>query len=303
MAGGVRRSKLLYYVGCILAACGLAAVMLAALAADPASGRARTVTMVGAGDIAYCGGKRDTATARLLGRVGGTIFTLGDNVYDHGTRSEFKNCYDPTWGRYKKRTKPSVGNHEYYTSGARPYYDYFGARAGNPRKGYYAYDRGNWHVVVLNSNCEKVGCGPSSRQAEWLRNNLSNNRSKCTLAYFHHPLFASNASSGAGRPFWEILYNRNADVILSGHAHSYERFAPQTPAGRKNKARGIRQFVVGTGGKPPEKPFGARPANSQVRNDRTSGVLRLRLRPESYAWKFIHVEGKTFTDSGTDRCH
>ncbi len=228
---------------------------------------------------------------------------LGDNVYHTGTRSEFKNCYDPTWGKYKQRTRPAAGNHEYYTLGARPYYDYFGARAGKPRRGYYAYDKGTWHVVVLNSNCGKVGCGPGSRQAEWLRKNLDNNRSRCTLAYGHHPLFASNASTGSVKPFWEILYNRDADVILSGHAHSYERFAPQTPGGRKNEARGIREFVVGTGGKPPEGPFNPRPANSQVRNDKTPGVLRLRLRPGSYAWKFVHVAGKTFTDSGTDSCH
>jgi hypothetical protein len=295
--------KPLYYAACILVACAVATGALAALSAEPASGRVRAVTIVGAGDIAYCGGKRDTATARLLGKIRGTVYTLGDNVYDRGTRSEFKNCYDPTWGKYKKRTKPSVGNHEYYTSGARPYYDYFGARAGNPRKGYYAYDRGRWHIIVLNSNCGKVSCGPNSRQANWLRNNLSNNRSKCTLAYWHHPLFASNASTKSVKPFWEILYNRNADVILSAHAHSYERFAPQTPGGRKNKARGIREFVVGTGGKPPEGPFNSRPANSQVRNDDTPGVLRLRLRSGSYAWKFVPVAGKSFSDSGTDRCH
>jgi len=257
----------------------------------------------GAGDIAYCGGDRDKATANLLGNIRGTVFTLGDNVYHTGTRSEFKNCYDPTWGKYKQRTRPAAGNHDYYTLGARPYYDYFGARAGKPRRGYYAYDKGTWHVVVLNSNCGKVSCGPGSQQAEWLRKNLDNNRSRCTLAYWHHPLFASNASTGSVKPFWEILYNRDADVILSGHAHSYERFAPQTPGGRKNEARGIREFVVGTGGKPPEGPFNPRPANSQVRNDKTPGVLRLRLRPGSYAWKFVHVAGKTFTDSGTDSCH
>lgn len=277
---------------------------MALFVAVPVLGQTRVVTLVGAGDIAYCGGTRDTATARLLANIPGTVFTLGDNVYDNGTASEFKNCYRPTWGKFKKRTRPSPGNHDYYSPEARPYYNYFGRRAGRASRGYYSYNRGAWHIIALNSNCGKVGgCGVRSKQGRWLRRDLARHPRKCTLAYFHHPLFSSNAPDTAVRPFWQILHKRNADVILSGHAHSYERFAPQTPGGRKNIKRGIRQFTVGTGGKPPLRPFAKRPPNIQVRNDKTPGVLKLDLNRGSYKWKFVAVAGKTFTDSGTNQCH
>lgn len=292
--------KPLKYVSCLTLAC-----VVALLAALPVFGQTATVTMVGAGDIAECGSNRDEATAKLLGRIRGTVFTLGDNVQGRGTTREFTDCYAPFWGKYKKRTKPSAGNHEYYTAGAKPYYNYFGARAGSPNRGYYSYDRGGWHVVVLNSNCDKVGgCGLRSPQGRWLRNDLRNNPSRCTLAYFHHPLFSSGSGeTSVARPFWRILYAQGADVILSGHSMSYERFAPQTPDGKLDRDKGIREFVAGTGGSPPLNPFGPRPANSQVRNDKTRGVLKLNLNPGSYSWKFVPVAGKTFTDSGTDRCH
>lgn len=296
--GDVLSLRLLRYAACLLLACVGALVV-----AVPVLGRTAAVTMVGAGDIAYCGGDRDAATARLVRRIPGTVFTLGDNVYDRGTAREFRNCYDPTWGTFKKRTKPSVGNHEYYTRGAAPYYDYFGRKAGPRGKGYYSYDRGAWHVVVLNSNCDRVGCGPRSAQVAWLRADLSRNPARCTLAYFHHPLFSSNAPSRDVRTFWQVLYNRRADVILAGHAHSYERFRPMRPDGTRAPKRGIRSFVVGTGGKPPERPFDPRPANLVVRNDKTPGVLRLTLRSGSYSWKFVPVAGKTFTDSGRGVCH
>lgn len=298
MPEGTRGRRLWKYVGCILLACAAAVTSFAAPA--PAQ------TLVGAGDIASCDNDYDTATARLLGRINGTIFTLGDNAYDRGTRAEFANCYHPTWGRYRNRTRPSAGNHEYYTAGARPYFDYFGRRAAHPRRGYYSYNKGSWHVVVLNSNCAEVGgCGLRSRQIRWLRRDLTRNRARCTVAYFHHPLFSSGrgTETNAVRAFWRVLYNRGADVILSGHAHSYERFAPQTPGGRRSPKKGIRQFVVGTGGEPALRPFGARAANSQVRNDETPGVLRLNLRRGGYTWKFVPIAGMKFTDSGRSRCH
>ena len=285
----------------VLVACGAAV-----LAAVPVVGQASTTTLVGAGDIAGCAEEDSAATARLLGNTKGTVFTLGDNVQGQGDSNEFKNCYDPTWGRYKKRTKPSVGNHEYITAGAKPYYNYFGWRAGKPGRGYYSYDRGSWHVVVLNSNCDKVGgCGRRSTQGRWLRKNLARHSSRCTMAYFHHPLQATgtNTPSPQVRPFWRMLHDRGADLIVNGHAHRYERHAPMTPNGTRS-AKGIRQFVVGTGG----ADGGGEIHRSQTPNLQrvkvgTPGVLRLGLRADSYAWKFVPIPGKSFTDSGKDRCH
>jgi hypothetical protein len=288
----------------------LLACTTAVLTAAPGVGQT-TVTLVGAGDIASCGSDRDSATANVLANVSGTVFTLGDNVYPDGTAAQFQNCYHPTWGAQKWRTKPSVGNHEYHTPEATGYFGYFGDRAGNPSKGYYAYKRGSWRIIVLNSNCSEVGgCARTSTQGQWLRQILKNYPARCTLAYFHHPLFASTgAASPQVRPFWNVLYERNADVILSGHAHYYERFARQRPDGTKDLSRGIREFVVGTGGAPPENPMTSpRVANSVVDSEKSPGttaygVLRLRLSAGSYAWKFLPVAGESFTDSGTGQCH
>ncbi|HEV2742930.1 MAG TPA: metallophosphoesterase [Rubrobacter sp.] len=286
----------------VLVACGAAL-----LAADPGLGRTSTATMVGAGDIAGCSEREDSsATARLLGKIGGSVYTLGDNVQGQGDADEFKNCYDLTWGKHKKRTKPAVGNHEYHTAGAKPYFDYFGARAGSPRPGYYSYDLKSWHVVVLNSNCGQVGgCESGSRQGIWLKRDLRDNRSRCTVAYFHHPLQATgtNTPSPQVRPLWGMLHDRDADVILSGHAHRYERHAPMTPGGERS-ADGIRQFVVGTGGADGGTEIHENQTpNLQVVEGGTPGVLRLSLRADSYAWKFVPIAGKNFTDSGTDNCH
>jgi hypothetical protein len=295
-----------------MALAALLACTTAVLTAAPGLGQTTTtVTLVGAGDIASCSDDRDKATAKVVAKVSGTVFTLGDNAYPNGTAAEFQNCYHPTWGAQKSRTKPSVGNHEYFTPNASGYFGYFGGRAGNPSKGYYTYKRGSWRIIVLNSNCSEVGgCGKLSPQGSWLKQTLTNYPAKCTLAYFHHPLFASTKNaSPLVRPFWEILYNYNADVILSGHAHYYERFAPQLPDGTRNKSSGIREFVVGTGGAPPENPMTSpRKANSVVDSEKSPGttaygVLRLRLSAGSYAWKFLPVAGETFTDSGTGQCH
>jgi acid phosphatase type 7 len=263
-------------------------------AADP--------VLLGAGDIASCESQGDEATARLLDDRRGRVVTLGDNAYPDGTLSQFNNCYGPSWGRHKDRTRPSAGNHEYNTPQAAGYFDYFGARAGNPSKGYYSYDRGQWHVVVLNSNCWEVSCQVGSAQERWLRADLAAHPAKCTLAYFHYPRFSSSGNNKNVAPFWSALYEAGAEVVLNGHSHNYERFAPQRPDGTLAPERGIREFVVGTGGAH-HHTFSTSKPNSQVRNATAYGVLKLTLHAGSYTWKFIPQAGKTFTDSGTTGCH
>ncbi|MBL8958335.1 MAG: Ig-like domain-containing protein [Gemmatimonadetes bacterium] len=264
-----------------------------------------TETMIAAGDIAQCASTNDEATAALVATIPGTVAVLGDNVYNSGTAAEFTNCYDPSWGAFKARTKPSVGNHEYQTAGASGYYGYFGAAAGDPTKGYYSYDLGAWHVVVLNSNCTIVSCAVGSAQEQWLHADLAATTKACVLAYWHHPRFNSGASHGNNTsvaPFWDALYAAGAEVILNGHEHLYERFAPQTPSAVADPATGVRQFTVGTGGRAFYN-LGTIQPNSQVRNNSTFGVLKLTLGAGSYAWQFIPVAGQTFTDSGTGTCH
>ena len=262
--------------------------------------------LVGAGDIAYCdeiaGAK---GTAALLDHIEGTVFTLGDNAYNKGTPEEFEKCYAPTWGRHKARTHPAPGNHEYGTKNAAGYFAYFGAAAGEPGKGYYSYDLGKWHVVVINSNCKKVGgCEKGSPQETWLREDLAAHPALCTVAMWHHPRFSS-AEHGDDRTMsdiWRTLIAAGADVVLSGHDHDYERFGPQDADGKPDPAHGIREFVVGTGGRELYK-WEHIDTNSEVRNDVTFGVLKLTLHPDSYDWQFIPAEGYTFTDAGTGTCH
>ena len=263
--------------------------------------------LVGAGDIADCDSQGDEATAALLDAIPGTVFTVGDNVYIDGTAKEFAKCYDPSWGRFKDRTMPAPGNHEYQEDHlAAGYFDYFGAAAGDPTKGYYDYTLGSWHVIVLNSNCWPVGgCGPGSPQELWLRSVLASNEARCTVAIAHHPRFSSGAERGstpAVQPLWQALYEYGADLVLSGHDHVYERFALQTPAGLADAEFGLRQFTVGMGGRD-HRRFGTAVANSEVRDATTSGVLKLTLHPESYDWEFVPEAGQLFTDSGTGACH
>ena len=263
--------------------------------------------LVGAGDIASCASTGDEATANILVNTGGTVFTLGDNVYDSGTPTEFTTCYGPTWGTasIKDRTKPTAGNHDYATSCAAGYYGYFGAAAGDPTKGYYAYDLGTWRVYVLNSNCTIVACGTGSAQEQWLRSDLAANPRACVAAMWHHPRFSSGSTHGsstATQALWQALYDFNADIVLSGHEHNYERFAPQTATGTLDNARGIVEFVVGTGGRS-HYLFGTVQPNSLVRNSDTYGVLRLALSAGSWSFSFLHEAGMTFTDSGTGTCH
>jgi hypothetical protein len=297
-------SKSVVVVGAMASAMVLAC-MAVVLTASPGGGKARTVTLVGAGDIAGCDFKADRKTARLVGKIGGTVFTLGDSVYPDATRAQFRKCYDPTWGKYKKRTRPTAGNHEYDISEAKPYFNYFRWRAGRPT-GYYSYDRGAWHIVALNSNCKEVGgCDWKSAQGRWLRRDLAHHRTRCTLAYFHHPLYASGTGydSSQVKPFWHILYNHHADVILNGHAHRYERFARITPSGARSSARGIRQFIVGTGGAPGASQHGPDEPRVQAKKVGAPGVLKLELGSDFYHWKFVPVVGRNYTDSGRARCH
>ncbi|WP_432974133.1 CBM96 family carbohydrate-binding protein [Dactylosporangium sp. CA-233914] len=256
---------------------------------------------VGAGDIANSG-TGDSATAALLDNIPGTVYTLGDNVYDSGTTTEFNTYYDPTWGRHKARTKPAPGNHDYNTSGATGYYGYFGAAAGDPAKGYYSYDLGNWHIITINS---EIAHTAGSAQEQWLVADLAASTKPCTLALWHKPRFTSGANHAPDTSFdamWRDLYNANADVVLGGHNHQYERFAPQNPSGQLDTARGIREFVAGMGGAG-HYGFGTIQPNSEVRNGDTYGVLKLTLHSNSYDWQFVPEAGKTFTDSGTGTCH
>jgi hypothetical protein len=260
-----------------------------------------SAVLVGAGDIADCGRTTDDATANLLDGIPGTVFTVGDNSYP-ASATGFANCYSPTWGRHKARTRPAIGDNEYDSSGAAPYFAYFGAVAGDPTKGWYSYDLGTWHVIHLNSNCSKVGgCKASSPQGQWLQADLAAHPAQCIVAIEHEPLFSSKGGDSDIRDFWTPLYAAGADIIVSGHRHNYERFAPQTPTGVAT-ANGIRQFVVGTGGTSLSSFGSSVAANSQVRNDKTHGVLKLTLHPTSYDWEFVPIAGQTFTDSGSSSC-
>jgi hypothetical protein len=264
-----------------------------------------TTVLVGAGDIAGCGSEQDLETALLLDNIAGTVFTLGDNVYPDGTADQYSDCYDPTWGRHRARTRPAVGNHDYHTPGASGYFNYFGAAAGEVGQGYYSYDVGDWHIIVLNSDCSEVGgCNSDSAQGQWLQADLAANPTVCTLAYWHSPRFSSSSVHGSNtryQDFWQLLYDAGADVVLNGHDHAYERFAPQDPGGTADPGRGIRQFVVGTGGRG-LYTFGTPEPNSEVREGNTHGVLKLTLQPTSYAWDFIPIAGQTFTESGSESC-
>ncbi len=267
---------------------------------------AEIAVLVGAGDIADCKDLSGAeATAKLLEQTPGTVFAVGDLAYPDGTAENFQ-CYDRTWGRVKARTRPAPGNHEFHSSGATYYFRYFGAAAGDPGRGYYSYDLGTWHIISLNSECQAVGgCAPGSPEERWLRGDLAAHPAACTLAYFHKPLFSSGSAHGDDpemRPLWQALYQARADVVVSGHDHDYERFAPQTPDGVADPKTGIREFVVGTGGKN-HRPFRAPHANSEVRDATSFGVLALTLRPGAYDWKFIPEPGKTFTDAGSGSCH
>jgi hypothetical protein len=276
--------------------------------APPAT--ANGAVLVGAGDIASSE-TGDSATGALLGGIRGTVFNLGDNCYDSGTLACFNSYYQETWGAVKARTLPTIGNHEGESSGSgEGYCAYFGpaahcnANGTQDGAGYYSYEIGSWHVIVLNSNCGVTACGSGSAQYKWLIADLRAHPSGCTMAMWHHPRFSSGDHGNDPRTaaFWEALYDHDAEIVLVGHDHDYERFAPQSPSGAADPSRGIREFVVGTGGRN-HYAFATVRANSEVRNADTFGVLKLTLSSGSYSWQFVPEAGKTFTDSGSTPCH
>jgi Calcineurin-like phosphoesterase len=271
--------------------------------------------LVGAGDIASCNQENDDQTAQLIDSVVAeatgevVVFTAGDNAYEDGLIEEFEQCYDPTWGQHKARTRPALGNHEYHTGDPGGYFAYFGAAAGEPGKGYYSYDLGEWHIIVLNTNdhCVAVACAAGSPQEQWLRADLQAHPAYCTLAIWHDPLFSSGRTHGSSRyvrPFWAALYEYGADLTVNAHEHNYERFGPQTPDGLLDVQYGIREFVAGTGGESHHRapiPF---LAHSEKADDATYGVLKLTLHPTGYDWEFLPGEkGPDFHDSGSGSCH
>ena len=266
--------------------------------------------LIAAGDIAACDSSGDETTASIVDALlarhpDAPIAVLGDLAYDSGSSDEFTNCYAPTWGRFKARTHPAVGNHEYVTANAAPYYAYFGPNAGDPSRGYYSYDLGAWHVIVLNSNCGAIGgCATGSAQEQWLRQDLSAHPTSCTLAYWHHPLYSSgiHGNNAFVRDLWQALMDANADLVLVGHDHHYERFAPQDADGTLNAAKGIAEIIVGTGGKT-LRPVTQVIRNSAINDSATLGVLELTLHADRYEWRFVSEAGSAFTDSGTANCH
>ena len=264
-----------------------------------------SVTLSGAGDIASCERDQDEATAALLDDLPGFVFTAGDNAYERGSTDEFRNCYDPGWGEHRERTFPAIGNHDAETAGVRGYFEYFGARAGDPRAGWYALDLGTWRLIVLNSTCvDRGGCGTETDQGRWLAAELAEHRAECTLAIWHHPRFSTgyHGPTPGVAPFWEALHEAGADLVVNGHDHDYERFAPVDPSGNVDPEQGIRQIVAGTGGAA-LRPFEEEDPNSEVRQASTYGVLRLDLQRGAYDWAFIPVEGGDFTDRGSGTCH
>jgi len=260
--------------------------------------------LVGAGDIASCGSSGDEATAALLDGIAGTVFTTGDNVYGGTGLAQYQSCYGPSWGRHLERTRPTPGNHDYDAPGAPGYYAYFGSSAGDPTKGYYSYDLGGWHVVVLNSNCAAVGgCGGGSAQEQWLRQDLTASSAACTVALWHHPRYSVgvHGDSAATQALWQAAYDHGVDLVLTGHDHSYQRFLPLDAAGRPDAALGITSIVVGTGG---ASHYDTSPGpNTVISNGATYGVLKLTLYPTGLNWDFVPQAGATFTDSGSLGCH
>jgi acid phosphatase type 7 len=253
-------------------------------------------TLLAAGDIAKCDSDGDEQTARLARRLPkAQIAAIGDLAYERGTAIEFARCWGPSWGKLGNRVHPAAGNHEYGTGVADDYFRYFGPRAGPAGKGWYSYEIGTWHIVVLNSNCGIVGCAPGSEQEQWLRADLAQHRdARCTLAYWHHPRRSSglHGDDKSVEPLRQALIDAHADILLQGHDHDYERFAPR---------KGLREWVVGTGGAE-NYPIGPGQRGSQVRWSGGHGLLALTLRPGGYEWHFLVSGGADFGDAGRGRC-
>ena len=274
--------------------------------APGASGEPGTVVLTGAGDIAVCDsdGAQQTSN-QLLAQKTGWFFTVGDNAYEDGSRQVYAKCYAPTWGRVLDRTiLPVPGNHDWLTTDASGYLDYFGGRAEPNGTDYYSMDLGAWHIIVLESDCAKVGgCKPDNPQGRWLARDLAASTAHCTMALWHHPRWSSGEHGDQEQvaPFWTALYNAGAELVINGHDHDYERFAPQDPNGQETRPGGIREIVVGTGGGALRQFHTIQP-NSEFRLAGSYGVLRLTLHPASYDWEFLPADGSV-SDSGTTPCH
>jgi hypothetical protein len=269
--------------------------LIVTFAAD-SSGLVDSAILVGAGDIVECDSEIDDTTAQLLDNIPGTVFTTGDNVYRSGTLTEYRDCYDPSWGRHKARTRPVPGNHDYETPDASGYFQYF-----DNIPPYYAYDLGAWRIYALNS---EIDASPESPQVAWLQEDLAANPRQCVLAYWHLPRWSSGTKHGSVKkvqPLWRILYRADAELVINGHEHNYERFAPMNAAGEPHP-EGMRAFVVGTGGGNLYE-LGSPLPTSEAQNDAAHGVLKLTLHESSYEWEFISVPGSTFTDRGSADCH
>ncbi|MDQ3149230.1 MAG: metallophosphoesterase [Chloroflexota bacterium] len=277
----------------------------------PTPETAEAAVFVGAGDIAECPTQGDEETAMLLDEIvaenpDAVIYTTGDNAYQDGSYQEYLDCYEPSWGRHKSRTYPAVGNHEFKQTKAAGYHEYWGDRGGPFDRYYYSYDVESWHVVVLNSECHRVGCEFGSSdgdQVEWLEADLEASDARCTIAIWHTPRWSSGRYSNDPEydTLWRVLYDHGAEVVLNGHEHLYERFEPMNPDGEIDATRGIRQFTVGTGGGN-LRGFDTIHPNSAARGSEF-GVLQFELERDSFAWKFLAVDGTDFTDSGLATCH
>jgi acid phosphatase type 7 len=330
----VRRPVLLVVAGVAAAAAVLAGVLVPVAGLLPAtSGEDRGTVIAAAGDIAcdptdpdFRGGAgsvdacHEAATADLIGRIRpSVVLALGDIQYVRGDPRYYLASYDPTWGRFRSITRPAIGNHEGGEGGSsRTYFQYFGPAAGDPHDGYYSFDLGGWHLIALNSNCGDYefdgshdGCREGSPQDTWLRRDLAAHAAGCTLAYFHVPRFSSatdhHSDAGTDRALtalWRDLYAGGVDVVLNGHSHVYERFAPMTPDGARDDVGGIREFVVGTGGDNHDR-FSTAVSGSEYRNNDSFGVLRMTLMNDSYAWRFLDdgSAGATGDDAGSAACH
>ena len=296
----------------------IVACLLAAIARSPAVPAASTHTIVAAGDIAcdtapgafdidkLFNGCKMADTAALVNDVHPeAVLTLGDEQYPNGKLDQFLRSYQNSWGRFKAITHPAPGNHEYHDRDGAGYFAYFGNAAGEAGKGWYSYDIGTWHLVALNSNCESIGgCERGSPQEQWLRHDLAMHRAACVLAYWHQPRFSSGGhhSDATFTPFWEDLYAAHADLVLGGHDHDYERFAPQSPRGAGDP-NGIVQFVAGTGGKNHWILHWRVEPNSVARVGGTFGILALELASDSYSWRFISLPNAVVDDRGSAQCH
>ena len=281
-----------------LAACACSEAGIGIDDHDESPGDVQFVTAVA--DVAGCDSQGDEATAAIVDTLPGLVLMAGDIAYESGTRSQFDECYHPSWGRHRDRTRPAPGNHEYETEQAAPYFEYFGPHAGPAGLGYYSFNLGAWHVVSLNSN---IDMSAGSLQEQWLRKDLAANPARCTLAFWHHPLFTSgfHKANPAVAPLWRALQDAGAEIVITGHDHHYERFAPQNVNGLADP-KGLRQFIVGNGGRSLFPALFA-VANSEKRYDTGYGVLRLALSDGRYEWKFIPVTPGHFEDSGSGACN